>query len=89
MASDGGPARIYVDLYEVPAERGDGRPTRRPQKWRWRALNSGNHRILAVSSESYTNETDAKDAIWDLFGGESNVTLRQAGKADQPLVVAS
>ena len=82
------PARVTVELYQVPDERDDGRPTRRPQRWRWRAKNEGNGRILAVSSEAYTNEGDAQKAIYQLFGAESNVTLKQAGHADLVLAVA-
>ncbi|PBA13496.1 hypothetical protein [Mycobacterium avium] len=77
---------VYVDLYqrEAPAKTlahllfG----ARRPQVWRWRAINAGNGRILAQSSEAYANEGDAIDAIDELFGSRSDVWLRQQGEPD-------
>lgn len=77
---------VYVYLYqrEAPAKTlahslfGG----RRHQVWRWRAINAGNGRILAQSSEAYTNEGDAIDAIDELFGSRSDVWLRQQGEPD-------
>lgn len=39
----------------------------RPQKYRWHALNWGNRKTLAVSSEAYTNRVDALAAAVQLF----------------------
>lgn len=83
MTADG--PVVYVDLYqsEAPAKSLARRlfSARRPQVWRWRALNGGNGRIMAVSSEAYANEADALDAIDELFGSRSDVWLRQQGES--------
>lgn len=71
------PSLVYVDLQEVKVVNWLSRPFRRPQKWRWTAINGGNQRVLAVSSENYTNRQDCIDAIVQLFGDQSNVYLRQ------------
>ncbi|WP_373234009.1 hypothetical protein [Mycobacterium marinum] len=84
MASDSAPV-VYVDLYQVPEKNVLGRPTRRPQRWRWRAINGGNHKVLAVSSEAYTNEADCRAAIDQLFGTGTEVYLRRDGHDNQLL----
>lgn len=73
---------ILVDLYQTPVLK---RLLGRPQRWRWRALNGNNFRVLAISSEAYTNESDCRDAIYALFGNRSDVYLRQAGIGNRPL----
>lgn len=42
-------------------------------EWRWR-LKASNHKIIAISSESYTNKSDCKDAI-ALVKGASNAPI--------------
>lgn len=79
---------IYVDLYQ------DGagllaRVTGRAQRWRWRALNGNNSRVLAVSSESYTNQNDCITAIEELFANQSNVYLRASQRGNQLLRLAT
>lgn len=80
---------IYVDLYqqEGPATGWAhvlrNRP--RPQRWRWRAINGENGRVLAISSEAYTNEADAEHAIDTLFGEFSDVYLRRDGQGNELL----
>ncbi|OBI95578.1 DUF1508 domain-containing protein [Mycobacterium sp. 1465703.0] len=76
--------RIVVALFQAPAANWLAalRPNSRPQRWRWRAINAGNNRIMAESSESYTNEDDAMDAIDELFGNRSDVWLQRAGETD-------
>ncbi|AXN43431.1 hypothetical protein MM1218R_01483 [Mycobacterium marinum] len=76
---------VFVDLYQVPVKNVLGRLTRRPQRWRWRAINGGNHRVLAVSSEAYTNEADCRAAIRQLFGTGTEVYLRRDGHDNQLL----
>lgn len=65
------PTLIYVELKKST------RPwsTKRAQKWSWTASNGGNNRVLARSSEHYTNKADALAAIQALFGNTSNVFL--------------
>ncbi|ACC42333.1 hypothetical protein MMAR_3925 [Mycobacterium marinum M] len=79
------PPVVFVDLYQVPAKSVLGRPSRRPQRWRWRAINGGNHRVLAVSSEAYVNEADCRAAIRQLFGTGTEVYLRRDGHDNQLL----
>jgi hypothetical protein len=63
--------KVHVEMYKcAPGRRGS-----RGQRYRWRAKNAGNNKILATASEAYTNEADCIDAIWQLFGGESAITL--------------
>lgn len=44
----------------------------RPQLWRFR-FRADNGRIIAVSSESYTNRADAVDAVHLAFGSEVEI----------------
>lgn len=80
------PARIIVELYRPPTP--ILRIGRRPQLWRWRAKNAGNHKVLAVSSEAYVNRVDARDAILSLFGAQV-VVLREPGRADVLVAMAA
>lgn len=64
---------VTVTLVHTPARTFWRRDTRW-QPWRWRAQ-AANGRVLAVSSESYTNRADAVDAIWTLFGPAAMVKL--------------
>ncbi|OCB15114.1 DUF1508 domain-containing protein [Mycobacterium intracellulare] len=80
---------IYVDLYQQDASatalaRAVLKRTR-PQRWRWRAINGDNGRVLAISSEAYTNEADAEHAIDTLFGAFSDVYLRRDGQGNELL----
>ncbi|WP_156749634.1 DUF1508 domain-containing protein [Mycobacterium sp. E1747] len=68
---------IYVDLTQAPVNP-LAKLAGRAQRWRWRAINAGNGRILAISSESYYNASDCRAAIAQLFGAESNVYLRSS-----------
>lgn len=72
---------VYVDLFQAAANP-LARLAGRPQRWRWRAINGNNQRVLAVSSEAYTNEVDALNAIDELFGSRSDVWLRQQGESN-------
>jgi hypothetical protein len=79
---------VYVDLFQAsvnPLARIAGRA----QRWRWRALNGGNGRVLAVSSESYTNRGDCLAAIDQLFGALSEVYLRSSNEGNQCLRLAT
>lgn len=71
---------VYIDLIQVPEPKArkliPGRT--RWQGWRWVARNAGNQKILARSSERYTNRQDALDAIVALFGSETVVYKREA-----------
>ena len=83
------PPEVAVEIYQTqrrPRRVNDTRPER-PQLWRWRAKNAGNHKVLAIASEAYTNEKDCVDAVWQLFGAESNITLHHKGRVT-PLQVA-
>lgn len=83
--ADGTPPLVFVDLYQGSSRK----LLSRAQTWRWRALNGNNFRVLAVSSENYTNRQDCVDAIFQLFGNGSNVYLRQHEQGDLPLRMAS
>lgn len=71
---------VFVDIYQ-----GKSTSPKRPQAWRWRAFNEGNTKILAVSSEAYTNKGDCIDAIEQLFGAGTTVILRQHEKGNELL----
>lgn len=82
---------IYVDIYATerkPRSERDTRPAR-GQRWRWRALNASNNKKMATSGEAYTNEQDCLDAIHALFGGGTNVYLRQHEKGNEALRMAA
>lgn len=81
------PALVYIDLYQTAPPLRVLRP-RRAQRWRWRALNGLNSRVLAASSEAYTNRDDALAAINQLFGTASNVYLRSGVGGNQLLRLA-
>lgn len=76
---------VYIDLYQ---KRSLTRLLGRPQPWRWRALNGDNFRVLAVSSEAYTNRADALAAIEELFGTSSNVYRRESEQGNTELRLA-
>lgn len=78
---------IYVDLFQG-TQNPLARIAGRPQRWRWRAVNGFNHRTLAVSSEAYSNKSDAVSAITQLFGTDSNIYLRSSGTGNQLLRLA-
>jgi uncharacterized protein YegP (UPF0339 family) len=78
-------ALVFVDLYQSRPRKLLGRP----QTWRWRALNGNNRRVLAASSEAYTNQADALAAIQQLFGTASNVYLRQHEEGNVELRLAT
>lgn len=82
-------ALIYVDLYQSDPGLKPFATGSRPQRWRWRALNGDNSRILAISSESYTNRQDAVDAIAELFGDTSNVYRREVEVGNVELRLAA
>lgn len=75
---------IYIDLYQAPKGL-ISRAAARPQRWRWRAINGNNGRVLAASSEAYTNRGDALAAINQLFAPASNVYLRSSNGGNQLL----
>lgn len=79
---------IYVDLTQIPVNP-LAKLAGRAQRWRWRATNAGNGRVLAVSSENYTNRNDCLAAIDQLFGAFSDVYLRSAQEGNQLLRLAS
>lgn len=85
---------IYVDLIQAP-QNPLAKLAGRQQRWRWRALNGGNGRVLAISSESYTNLGDCLAAIRQLFGSSSDVYLLNTAALDpvvrdpQPLRLAT
>lgn len=67
---------VYIDLVKAKYGR---------QKWRWVALNAGNQKILARSSERYFNRGDCLAAIEQLFGEGSIVYKREAEVGNQLL----
>jgi uncharacterized protein YegP (UPF0339 family) len=82
-------ALVYVDIFQGtinPLARLTGR---RQQRWRWRALNGDNYRVLAASSEAYVNREDCVSAIRQLFGSQSNVYLRAAEQGNLLLRLAT
>lgn len=66
--------QVVVEAYQTPLLK---RLLGRPQRFRWRAYNARNGRVLGVSSEAYTNEADMHAAIRQLFGEGSEVRLLQ------------
>jgi hypothetical protein len=76
---------VFVDLFQSRPRKLLGRA----QTWRWRARNGNNFRVLAVSSEAYTNYQDAVDTVTQLFGDSSNVYLRQKERGDVELRLSS
>lgn len=77
---------IYVDLYQGPAVNSIKALFRaRPQRWRWRAINGDNGRVLGISSEAYTNRGDALAAVKQLFGSNSDVYLRGSDQGNELL----
>lgn len=76
---------VYIVLYQSKPRK----VFRRAQTWRWRALNAGNSRVLAVSSENYTNRDDCVAAVRQLFGSRSDVYLRQAETGNVMLRLAT
>lgn len=79
------PPLVYVDLKQAPKRltfKG------RQQRWYWVALSGDNFRVLARSSERYTNRNDAVKAIHLLFGDHVNVYLRQSEQGNQVLRMA-
>lgn len=52
-------------------------PLRRPQRWYWIARSGANGKVLAQSSEMYTNSGNAVDAIKTLFGADTEVHLKR------------
>lgn len=79
---------IYIDLFQAPKNL-LAAVTARPQRWRFRAINGNNSRVLAISSEAYTNRADALAAINQLFGAGSNVYLRSGSGGNQLLRLAA
>lgn len=65
---------MFIDLIQTPVLK---RLLGRPQRWRWVARNGSNFRVLAVSSENYTNKSDCVAAIEQLFGTGSDVYRRE------------
>lgn len=76
---------IFVDIYQGNINPFGRLTKKRPQRWRWRAVNGENYHVLATSSEAYTNEADCIAAIRTLFGSQSEVYLRQTEQGDQML----
>jgi uncharacterized protein YegP (UPF0339 family) len=76
------PALIVIELVKTAAL---NRLLGRPQRWRWTARNGDNHRVLAVSSENYTNRQDCIDAITQLFGTNTNAWLHEPEHGNQLL----
>lgn len=60
-------------------------PLRRPQRWYWIAINNGNHKALARSSENYTNEGDAVTAAERLFSNATDLLLSRPGHHSRAL----
>lgn len=62
---------VHVEMYKcAPGRRGS-----RGQRYRWRAKNAGNGKVLAMASEAYHNSDDCLNAILQLFVGESRIVL--------------
>lgn len=76
---------IYVDLVRSSSRL----PLRRPQRWKWIARSADNGRVLATSSERYTNRRDVEHAVELLFGADSNVYLREAEQGNRLLRLAA
>lgn len=83
------PATEFPPLVLVDLKQSKTRWPGRAQKWYWVALNGNNFHRLARSSENYTNQRDCIDAIWELFGGGTNVYFRHAEQGNQVLRMAA
>ena len=69
------PRTVTVTLLHHPPSRSWFKD-RRWQPWNWVATAS-NGKVLAISSEMYTNREDCLDAVMALFGTQSNEWLRE------------
>lgn len=76
------PPVVYVDIKQALSSI---IPGRRQQRWHWVAKSAGNQRVLARSSERYTNRGDALYAVALLFSSASTVYLREAEHGNQLL----
>lgn len=77
---------VYVDIKQVKNLKHT--ITGRPQPWHWVARSGQNWRVMARSSERYTNRQDCIDAATLLFGPEVTVYLRQQGQGNVVLRLA-
>lgn len=82
---------VFVDLIFVPEPltRKLIPVRKRHQGWRWVARNADNRKVLARSSERYTNASDARMAIDQLFGPKTNVYLREPEHGNVALRMAA
>lgn len=78
-------AVIYIDIHQRALKPTLFRRGGRQQRHYWIALNGGNMRVMARSSESYTNRQDCVDAARLIFGSEVKVYLRQENQEIQLL----
>lgn len=76
---------VYVVVKQAPLSR---LPFRQ-QRWSWVARSGDNNRVLARSSESYTNKSDLLNAISVLFSDTTNVYRREAEQGDVMLRLAN
>ena len=75
---------VYVIVKQAPLSR----LPFRPQRWYWVAKSGDNQKVLARSSERYTNYGDCLHAVHLLFGDGTSVYRRQAERGDVMLRLA-
>jgi len=78
---------LFIDIQETSSNTIFKRARKQP--FYWVAKNSGNGRVMAISSERYTNRQDCVDAARLIFGSEVNVYLRQENQPNQLLRYAT
>ena len=83
---------LYVDIRESHAVNLLSR--KRKQPWYWVLRNSNNNKVMAVSSERYTNRQDCVDAAKLVNGssvtvylraGDAAAILRSGDRAEKPI----
>jgi uncharacterized protein YegP (UPF0339 family) len=79
------PSVIYVDVKKSSI----ARVLRRPQPYYWIARSADNQKVLARSSERYTNYADVLHAIDLLFAAGTTVYRRESEKGNVPVRMAA
>lgn len=62
---------------------------KRRQPWYWVLINTANNKVMAASSERYTNYADCESAARLVNGDTVDVYLRTPQYADQPTLIRS
>lgn len=72
------PPTVFVELIHGT--------TKGHERWRWRAKNANNNKIIATSGEKYHNRQDCLDTITQVFGTNTDVYLTERGRDTMPVL---